>query len=631
MPGEQPPPTPAALPEPCLPRIYGRSQPVRESLAHALRLILAQESDLGCARQWLIQALLSTFCQPERPERAYQRLFPDAPRLGNPALWSHLSGLCRFFSWTEADLGPLYEQLLAIEDPRTPAGATRATRKSGGCYYTPPALARAMATTLLAFLTERNRHLQRGLSLLDPAMGGGVFLCAAAKALLDAGPPSASSWVWRALYGVDCDPQAVLTARLSLWALAGGRARAGPPLGFMTDRLCVGDALLTAMGRQFDGILGNPPYLGVKQGLCPQARAAYARAFITATGQYDLYGLFIERSLALLTPGGVLGFLLPKPLLVNDHQRPVRDLLLGRRLLAVWEVGKDAFSPQAAVENVALFVANDPAPPDNPVIVCQWDRHAGQPLARQSASQAAMASLPEKPINLWLTPARQAFLQVMERHSLPLSALLADAPQGRGEELGKNHCTRLRTTPQARPVLTGQDIQAFELPQTPAFYLGPPTPGAPERKSPALYGTPRLLIRRVADRPIAAVDEATGWLTLNTIYNVHLQNPAWLPLVCALLNSPPVRAWFRLRYYFNEALFPYLRQQQILAIPIPLAERLEAPCGESHTIRQEFIFLYEQLASPSLDMTTRTALHERLLAAACRAYGVTPNDDWLTL
>ncbi|MBK8189739.1 MAG: N-6 DNA methylase [Vampirovibrionales bacterium] len=610
---------------------------LNEPLSGALAL-LSPGLNPARARQRLIWAFLALMTDPIDPLRQRQRLFPltedETPLAPEPdRLWEQLRWICQLFALGPAHLGALYERLLHLD--------ASGRRKGGGCFYTPDALARAMADFVMTALARQNRRLSTGLALLDPAMGGGAFLRACADVWLsDSAAPNAA--IWKSLHGADLDAGALEAARLSLWAQAGCPS-ATPPLRFMGEQLQVADALLEPIARQFDGIIGNPPYLGVKQALDAGKRAAYEAAFQTARGQYDLYGLFIERSLALLKPGGILAFLLPKPLLVNEHQQAVRRLLLENRLLAAWDIGKDAFSPQAAVETVALFVERaglTPQNPEKPFIACRWDRRAAEAKPAAEIFQSDMNRFEERALNLWLTPPRVCFLDAMAAHSCPLASLLAEdgaRHQGRGIEAGKNRCAKSRRSEADRPVLSGQDVSAFQLPLTPRHFIRPDALDAKTLKPMALYQTPRLLIRRVADTPIAALDESVGWLTLNTLYNFHLRDNALLPAICALINSPPARAWFRLRYYFSEALFPYLRQQQILAIPIPSADRLTLAMPDRDNdskpsrgnVLQELTFIYRQFCEQRPDSGARALLHERLLAVSCLAYGVQASPDWL--
>ena len=153
--------------------------------------------------------------------------------------------------------------------PRTPAPigagslalASALSRRRSGSHYTPPALTAEVIRAALAQRLGEPPDLAAilGLTLCDPAMGGGAFLLEAARFLgdrvllaLDLDPAALSgsdvaearlAVAERCLHGVDKDPAAVELARLSLWMLAGGK---GSVRDFLGVKLQCGDSLLGA-------------------------------------------------------------------------------------------------------------------------------------------------------------------------------------------------------------------------------------------------------------------------------------------------------------------------------------------------------------------------------------------------
>ncbi|MBI4318230.1 MAG: N-6 DNA methylase [Chloroflexi bacterium] len=222
----------------------------------------------------------------------------------------------------------------------------RAKRKAGGIYYTPRWVTDYIVRkTLGRFIEEHAKRPNEitGVTVLDPACGSGSFLIRAYSELLDwearrSGRPldkidqtERVLMLQHSIYGVDLDPQAVQLARLNLLLRALGRHEHLPPLadnvkrgnslvsGSESDlRSYFGDGWQTTRqfnwGEQFpavmerggfDVIVGNPPYVRIQT--LPREEAQFFREhYETAHGSFDLYVLFIERSLQLLKPGGSL-------------------------------------------------------------------------------------------------------------------------------------------------------------------------------------------------------------------------------------------------------------------------------------------------------------------------------------
>jgi len=82
----------------------------------------------------------------------------------------------------------------------------------------------------------------------------------------------------------------------------------------------------------FDAVVGNPPYVQI-QDLGREMADYCRRRYDTASGSFDVYVPFLERSLSLLGPGGRLGFIMPNRLLKLDYAARLRELLSAGRLV----------------------------------------------------------------------------------------------------------------------------------------------------------------------------------------------------------------------------------------------------------------------------------------------------------
>ena len=87
-----------------------------------------------------------------------------------------------------------------------------------------------------------------------------------------------------------------------------------------------GDFLLEPLTQDFDFVVGNPPYIRIEQ-LSPELQSEYRRRFLTIFDRADLYVAFIERSLRLLAPQGVLSFVCADRWALNRYGTPLRELV----------------------------------------------------------------------------------------------------------------------------------------------------------------------------------------------------------------------------------------------------------------------------------------------------------------
>ncbi|AZL53924.1 restriction endonuclease subunit M [Aliarcobacter skirrowii] len=254
---------------------------------------------------------------------------------------------------------------------------TKSKRKKDGVFYTPEYITRYIVeNTLGKMCSEKREELLIGngilipsnpkkltkqeqqtkdnlqeyknwllnLKILDPACGSGAFLNQALEYLISEhknlqndlalmGDLFASYMVEEEilehnLYGVDINEDAVEIAKLSLWLRT---AKRGRPLTKLADKIVCANSLLNMpfSENSFDVVIGNPPYVrvqGLKSNYENEAKL-YEEKFVSATGNYDLYVLFMEQSFKMLNQKGKLSYILPHKFLISDFGSGIRGFL----------------------------------------------------------------------------------------------------------------------------------------------------------------------------------------------------------------------------------------------------------------------------------------------------------------
>jgi len=77
---------------------------------------------------------------------------------------------------------------------------------------------------------------------------------------------------------------------------------------------------------QYDFVVGNPPYVNIR--MIEQTQKEYYKSvYQTAKGSFDLYCLFIEKGVNLLTNGGKLGYITSNQFMLSDYGKYVREYL----------------------------------------------------------------------------------------------------------------------------------------------------------------------------------------------------------------------------------------------------------------------------------------------------------------
>ena len=410
----------------------------------------------------------------------------------------------------------------------------RFLRKALGRFYTPAPIAARLTGLALAPLLSTGEPLR----VVDPACGDGAFL-RAARALI---PPESK------LLGVDRDHAACVACRAE------------------GQDVLEADALLTPLPLGFDAVLANPPYLSVKRApFGPDERRALAARYRTARGQFDACALFVERALELLRPGGRYALLLPRAILSNQEHEGVRRLLLQQGPPErVIDLGV-AFEG-AAVETIGL-IGQKRSERELPSPTIAIEDLAGRDRGRVSLAQ--WAELPGLRLPLQTSGAALELRGRIARNALTLGQVAARLE--RGMELGqKAPVLEKQPARKRRPVLRGRDVRAFRC-DPPACFADPAAIPARKLKPLALYEVPvKLLVRRVADRLLAAVDRSRA-LALNTLYCVQPRDGVDADALACVINSTLATFWWRQSFAGDDRLFPYVRAEQLSALPLPAA------------------------------------------------------------
>ncbi|MCL1999923.1 MAG: N-6 DNA methylase [Planctomycetes bacterium] len=248
------------------------------------------------------------------------------------------------------------------------AFASGERRRLLGSFYTPPAIIdRILDLIWNDLFPKASPPAGDGPTLCDPAMGCGFFLLRTVERLAVRHPdriPSIREWAENCLFGVDLDAGAVFMARALLWLalsdaknefaprtvnLRQGDSLLGPPFGDASEKTkatgldwsAAFPVVLAAGG--FDLLAGNPPYEVLTNFSHRPERNRLARDLRNSgyyrdslSGQINLHRCFIERSFAILKPGGVLSFIVPLSLARDASAWPLRRRLLEEHAAEDW-------------------------------------------------------------------------------------------------------------------------------------------------------------------------------------------------------------------------------------------------------------------------------------------------------
>ncbi len=527
------------------------------------------------------------------------------------------------------------------------ANLTASEKRKLGIVYTPKWLAHKMIVNALNVIKQQDGS---DVTCLDPCCGTGIFLLESLwheYSILPQKKQTADSLLslLSRIIGMDRDPIACLCSSLNLYLFA---IRLQPTLCsillqepgliqvFEQDFLLGHQIPIQNQAFLKLLIVGNPPYVFIRN-LSTSEKTLLKENFSSSTWQFDIYGLFFERSLQLLPLDGVVSFVIPDSVLTLQNRRTTRELLLQRtHILKIWRVG-DIF-PGISVASVVLTAQKVPSESDKSQFLTEIEDFAQREnlsvnkipqdtfiQAGNSFAPAFMASS-----HSILPQLRQSAISISEFNATRLRSeqiLIA-----RGIEIGKNgivvecpkchifypqpakstqcpscneklkpfdsifftegHIPTNFARTEKKPIVLGMQRWHCEDTHLVAWGLR-----GLKYKDPAHYSDHRVIIRQLLQKGrICATIPPVGATTTQSIYNLNL--PSLLdPLeVLAVLNSDVIAAAVNELFSSGKKLFPRILLHVLKDLPfLPLMPPPNQIKQSLHALAQQF------LSNPALD------------------------------
>lgn len=179
---------------------------------------------------------------------------------------------------------------------------------------------------LAGYTADRNLAEMR---LLEPSCGHGTFLAPAVERLLKSaqahGKKPAELEGAIVAYALDASHAARSKKTIvKVLKQKGVAARTADKLA--AAWIHQEDFLRAPVHGPFDAVVGNPPYLRIEQ-LSQALQEEYRKLFSSLYDRADLYVAFIEKSLGLLGPEGILSFICADRWILNKYGAPLRKTL----------------------------------------------------------------------------------------------------------------------------------------------------------------------------------------------------------------------------------------------------------------------------------------------------------------
>jgi hypothetical protein len=234
----------------------------------------------------------------------------------------------------------------------------RDERHRYGQHYTPETVARLLAALAVRSATDL---------VFDPSCGDGRLLRAALEIKECIPTPGARTLPGRVnsgdpgLFGIDRSAAAAAQAQ--------SRGLAAAEADFFQVEPGKRISESVSLPRQFDSIVGNPPYIRQEIMSASDKRRIARKLGASRDGRHqpkwsrrsDMYVYFFARAIDFLRPGGTLAFLTASSWLSVGYGEPLKEFFLENfRIIAVIESAVESFFTDASINTAITVLQRDP-------------------------------------------------------------------------------------------------------------------------------------------------------------------------------------------------------------------------------------------------------------------------------
>jgi len=385
----------------------------------------------------------------------------------------------------------------------------------------------------------------------------------------------------------------------------------------------------------FDAVIGNPPY-GFHQIHASDTKSYFKNHYSASAGSYEHYFLFYERSLSLLAPKGLHGFIVPVTWLTIPSARSLRKYILDN-----YAIRRIAWLPElvfrhAQVNTLISITAREPASSVDVEIHSELG-FTVPPKARRSFTQNRWVD-EDYYVGIFEEGLDQSTLKKMRSSPCLLGDLARPCSGynpyevGKGEKPGggahtldtvrqKPYHSAKKLSSHWKPEIVGRDLKRYSVVVSKKRWIKyGPWLAAP--RDPDNFKGPRILVQEIVGgkerRIVAAYYEGELYYSRDVIPVKLMDTRVSGLFILGILNS-----WLLTWYHHKrnpkaqKALFPKVLVSDLRKLPVPILDLKKRRDRTRHdrmvTLVGTMLALHEELARAK-EPHRRTVLERRIKA-----------------
>jgi adenine-specific DNA-methyltransferase len=330
----------------------------------------------------------------------------------------------------------------------------------------------------------------------------------------------------------------------------------------------------------FDIVIGNPPYYTLAKGKGQKSDQStisqYKDLYETFEYKGNTFALFYEKGIEILNKTGIISYITPDTLLLNNSFSKLRKILIENvEIQSILNV-KDKIFGDAEIGGASVIIATR----DN-------DRNDEVKIDICNDSKLRYVNTKYVPRKLLSSAPGGRF--ILDKEQLEILSMMVNfgkrldtvASFYNGIKTGDNkkYLSEDDKGGAYKPAIRGRDFNQYESPLSQLYVLYDKEKLWSNTNEEKLTSVPRLLVRQTADRIIATYEEVASGLPMDTVHILYDMkcNPYFL---LGLLNSK-LATWFY-RALTNEEgrVFAEIKIVHLKSLPILFNDKLEQEIAE---------------------------------------------------
>lgn len=370
----------------------------------------------------------------------------------------------------------------------------------------------------------------------------------------------------------------------------------------------------------FDCVIGNPPWVDLK-GHPPEYVKYYFKKYSSTENRINLYSIFVEKSLEVLSSKGIFGFIIPNSLLYQSSYEKMRRLILRD-----WNVNSIVRLPdnvfyKVKAETIIITISKEK---DLTKCLLYKRNETISKVSSETANSTKILNAKDWSSNefaafdIFSNDNEKILLQKIEKDKTELAELcdftLGITPYDKYKGHTPNQITErvfhssTKKNKTFKPLLEGGDVKRYSVVWGQKEYISyGDWLGAPRQHK--FFVSPRILVRQIVSgnplRIYAGYTEEELY-NVQSVFNIVPKDNADIDLkyLLALINSNLINFYHGHKYLdLSKNLFQKILIQNCKKLPIKIIDRKNKVEVQQH---QEIIKIVNQLIQLTKDLNGET-------------------------